>query len=226
MCDTANGLCGAGRSCGGVVGGVAERVDVSDGEKVWCVTADFTGVDPTWVDALDGLSPRAFLKRFLNPFAFSGDGAGALDWDRGDGRAVLVAEAIGPGWRGVDCLDVGLGDAERGGAGASGLDSLSRDRSEEKDPRAVGSPASDRFGGRGAALAGESSDKVREWAVGAGLLALRLLAGEGVRESGEGRTGWDCDLGKEVETEGADADADAAADMFSREGLWLGPLRL
>jgi hypothetical protein len=51
------------------------------------------------------------------------------------------------------------------------------------------------------------------------LLALRLLAGEGVRESGEGRTGWDCDLGKEVETEGADADADAAADMFSREGL-------
>lgn len=94
MCDTANGLCGAGKSCG-VVGGVAERVEVSEGE----VNARDGAADLTGVDRVDGfgLSPRAFLKRFLNPFVFSGDGAGALDWDRGDGRAVLVAEAIGPG---------------------------------------------------------------------------------------------------------------------------------
>jgi hypothetical protein len=105
-------------------------------------------------------------------------------------------------------LDVGLG-VELAGAG---LSSLSPDRS--MDPRLIGSAASDRFG------AASSSDAARESAVGAGLLALRLLAGEGVRESGEGRVGCDCDLGKDVETVGVDV------DMFSREGLWPGPLRL
>jgi hypothetical protein len=39
---------------------------------------------------------------------------------------------------------------------------LFRETDQRKRTRAVGSPASDRFGGRGAALAGESSDKVRE----------------------------------------------------------------
>jgi hypothetical protein len=112
----ANGADGAGKSWDGVVGGVAERVEVSEGEVKTGLGA-LIGVDLAGGDGVEVLASRfesfsnAFLSLPFRPPVFiifsvgSGDAA-MEDCDKGDDRFAaggmeLVALAIGPVWRGV-----------------------------------------------------------------------------------------------------------------------------
>ena len=96
-----------------MVGGVAERVDVSEGEaKVGletdgCLTN--AGGEDCFLGVEVGSLSTAFLNRLLKPddLAFSGSDADVGAWERGEGRAaaglgVLVALAMGPARSGCD----------------------------------------------------------------------------------------------------------------------------